>query len=161
MSDNWFNLIETQLVATLNSDTWLGTSGTTIKTREAKLRPNARAYYDHELPAIAVKVIGFSEQEFSFSILSKFYKFILLILDRGGDLDAVVNTVQQIASVTEDLLEAQIDTTNNLQGLGTHADLLAPPVVKIGGSIIDYKANTENTYTVLCTLEGSVELVME
>lgn len=81
------------------------------------------------------------------------------MLDRGGDLDAVTNNVQEIVSKTENLLEAQHGGTNNLQGLGTHIDLVGGPVVTVGGGVVNYKQDTEYTFTVLCTLNGNVEIV--
>lgn len=160
MPDNWYNLLETQLVATVNSDSWLGTTGTSVRTREARLRPGARAYADIELPAIAIKCIGQTRDDFTFSEVAKYYQFIMFVLDRGGDLDAVINNVQEIVSKAENLLESQHDPANNLQGLGTHADLQGGPVVTIGGGVVDYTQSTEASFTVLCTLEGQVELVM-
>lgn len=160
MPDNWYNLIETQLLKTIQADSWLGTAGTNIVTIEAKLRPGPRSYYDHELPAISVKLLGRKRQEHNtLGEFDKWFTFVAFMLKRGGDLDAVVNDIQQIASALEDLLESQYNASNDLVGLGTHADIRGGPVVEIGGSVIDYTAATELNYTVVATLDGTVEIV--
>lgn len=92
-------------------------------------------------------------------VYDRFYQFVIFILARGGDMDAIVNTTQKIASVLENLLEGQHDTANNLQGLGTHAELQGGPFVDIGAAAVDYNADTETGYTVLCTLQGEVNIV--
>ena len=92
-------------------------------------------------------------------VYDRFYRFVIFILDRGGDLDIVVNTVQKMASVLEDLLEGQHDVNHDLEGLGTHADLQGGPFVDIGAAAVDYNADTEAGYTVLCTLQGEVNIV--
>lgn len=161
MPDNWYNLIETQIVNTIQSDAWLGTAGTTVVTTEARLRQGPRSYYDHELPAIAVKVIGKRQGDFTMTTFDKFYRFVAMIIDRGGDLEQAVNDVQKISSALEDLLESQHDTDNDLHGLGTHADIVQGPVCEVGGGVIEYAQDAENSYTIVATMTGEVNIVLE
>ena len=129
-------------------------------TVEALLRPGPRSYFDHELPAVSLKVVGKRQEDVTFSLFSKFYHFVAMIVDRGGDLDALVNNVQLIGAQLENLLESQSDSTYNLTGLGTHADMEGGPVVRINGSVINYRQDTNKVFTVVSTIDGEIEIVM-
>lgn len=159
MADNWYNLIETQIVHTLNAHTWLGTAGTTVVTREAKLRSGPRSYLDHELPAIAVKCFHKRQEHITHEEFDKFYSFVAFILHRGGALDSVVDTVQKIASNLEDELGLHYGGTNDLSGLGTHADIHGGPIVTVGATEFIYTQETEASFTVLATVDGVVNIV--
>lgn len=158
-NNNFYNLIENQLVKTIKSDPWLGTTGTNVMTIEARLRPGPRSYYDHELPAISFKLIGKRQDHFTMTEFDKFFRFIAFVLARGGDLDNVVDTIQEITSVLENTLEAQFTPDNDLYGLGTHADVLGGPVIEIVDTEFNYTEDAEQQYTVLATITGDINII--
>jgi hypothetical protein len=160
MPRDFYNLTEQQLVYAVQADSWMGTTGTNVTTIEAKFRQGPRSFYDHELPAVLLKVLGKPRQAAStFYSDDRFYRFVAYVLHRGGDLDAIVDSVQNIVSALEDLLESQTDSSNDLKGLGTNANLWGGPFVEMSEAVIKYSEDADASFTVLATMEGTVEII--
>lgn len=160
-TDDWYNLLEQQLLTTITADSWLGTAGTAVKTREIKLRGDFRSYFDNELPTIAIKVNSKSQVHSSTGDFQKFFKFTCSILNRDGDLDNGVNVTQEIMSQLENVLEGQYTAENNLRGLGTYSLIMGGPIVRLNRSHIAFRNTGQNleNYEVLSTVNGEIELI--
>lgn len=160
-TDDWYNLIENRLHHVITANSWLGTAGTAVKTREIKLRGDLRSYYDNELPAIAVKVMGKSQDQSASTDFQKFFKFTAYVLTREGDLDVAVNNVQEIMSQLENVLEAQYTAENDLGGLGTHSLVSGGPITRLQNTKIAFRAAGQDLsgWESLGQVTGEVELI--
>ena len=106
-----------------------------------------------------LKVIGKRQERITNTEFDKFFRFAAFVLGRSGDLDDVLNNVQLIVSELEDELSLHYGGTNDLKGLGTHADVNGGPILELGETIIDYRESDEAVFTVLATVEGIINIV--
>jgi hypothetical protein len=105
------------------------------------------------------KVLGKRQQRITNQEFDKFFRFAAFILDRRGDLDSALNNIQTIASELEDELSLHYGGTNDLKGMGTHANVRGGPIVELGETIIDYRESDDSIFTVLATVEGVINIV--
>ena len=160
--DDWYNLIEAQILKTIQSDLSIGTAGTLVQTIEAKLRADVRSYYDYELPAIAIKALesrriyGASSGHFD-----KFFQYIIHVIHRAGDLDEGVNSVQEILSGIEDVIGRQYQPGSDLHGLGTHADVRGGPIIRLTNSEIGFRSLDQLNFEVVALHGGEIEIITD
>ena len=108
LSDGDYISCQSKVVEALLADTGSGglreTGAEPVKTIEAELRSEPRAYRDHEVPAIAVCILSKEDRHEGTTTL-KVFRLGFFIYCRGLDLEAEVATCQKIAHRLEVVLD--------------------------------------------------------
>jgi hypothetical protein len=111
-----------KIVSTLLADTEAGGlregDDPPVKTIEARLPEESRYYGKHELPLVAVQVIGKREvHEPSMRCVAKVFEVEFRILTRGGDRQKEDQNCKKIAHRLEKVFRQQSQSSQPFQGL--------------------------------------------
>jgi len=110
LPDGDYISIQDHLAAAIEADTGPGglreETDPAVKTVEAQLRKEPRAYRDHEVPAIAVVVMGKEERREAGASVRN-YRLAMYVYCRGLDVQAEIALCQRISSRLEDLLREE------------------------------------------------------
>lgn len=119
-----------------------------------------RSYYDHELPAIGVKVTGSRRVlDATSGHFDKFFSYVCHIINRAGDLDEGVNTVQEILSAAENVIESQYQPGRDLHRLGTHANIRGGPIVTLANTDIGFRLLNQLEAEIVAIIKGEIEII--
>jgi len=101
---NKFNVIEGLVLSFLQADTEITALA---KSFHEKIKPDIPDYYDHELPAIAVNMNQFYRPE---NTIKSTISGVVEIVNLGADLNAMDDTVKELASLVINKLIAESPT---------------------------------------------------
>jgi len=108
-----FNTIEDKILTFLQNDSEVSAL---VKYFHTKVLSDIAKYPTHQLPAVAVHAIGYSNEERSHL---KSVRSVVEIVHRAGDLASADTTVKQIASLVIDKLNAESPRDGYGSGLNT------------------------------------------
>jgi len=96
-----FNTVENLILNFLQNDSNVAAL---VNHFHTKILDDIAKYPNHQLPAVAVHAIGYSQEE---SRITNTISAIVEIVNRGGDLESVDGKVKEIASLIIDKLNAE------------------------------------------------------
>lgn len=110
LADGNYITIQEHVVDALEADTGAGglveSPNPSVKTIEAELRDEPRAYRSAEVPAIAVSIVGMNESREA-GATKRTYRLVFYIYTRGADSESEIETCQKIAHRLEALLREE------------------------------------------------------
>jgi len=125
LADGDYVKVRDHLAAALEADDGPGglrdASGPPVKLIEAELRGEPRSYLDHEVPAIAVALLGKSERFESGSLIRTF-RVGLFAYCRGLDSEAEIGRAMRIAARAEKVLRDENLPGRQLGNLPAHIE---------------------------------------
>jgi hypothetical protein len=165
LADGDYIEVRDHIVTALNADTGSGglreESDPPVKLIEAELRNEPRLYLDHEIPSIAVTILGKDERVTSGASV-QLWRIGLFVYCRGLDSEAEIERAMRIAARVDKVLRAENGPDLQL------GDLPASIEGALGALIVgprraeflmgDEARRGQPRYSVVAALEAEIEL---
>ena len=165
LADGDYIEVRDHIVTALNADTGSGglreESDPPVKLIEAELRNEPRLYLDHEIPSIAVTILGKDERVTSGASV-RLWRIGLFVYCRGLDSEAEIERAMRIAARVDKVLRAE-------NGPDLQLDNLPASIEGALGALIvgprraeflmgDEARRGQPRYSVVAALEAEIEL---
>ncbi len=168
LADGDYIKVRNHLVAALDADDGGGglrdASGPPVKLIEAELRGEPRDYLDHEVPAIAVTVLGKNERYASGALIRTFRAGIVAYC-RGLDSETEIERAMRIAARAEKVLREENAPDKQLGNLPAYIDGAVGALTVLTRSA-EFTWGTQSrrgpsSYAVSASMEADVEIPCE